>query len=302
MSDLGWINLHRKILDWEWYSDVNTCRLFIHMLLKANWKDGKFRGTTVSRGSFVSSLDKLSKETSLTTRELRTAISHLKTTGELTVKATNRYSIFTVENYDLYQHSDIQIDNHETDSRQSNDDLTTTIEKSNKGNKEKNKNTMCKADALALFEDLWKLYPSKKGKAQVSLAAKQRLLKVGYEEMTRAIDRYKAGLEKDSGWRKPQNGSTFFNSGYVDYLDANYQEQGADDTAETANQNWGSAADYYNKKYLMADDADKKGGDTVGTDNQSRGQAADFYKRYLGSGDSDEGGEAKYRICEGPFG
>ena len=25
-------------------------------------------------------------------------------------------------------------------------------------------------------------------------------------------------------WRKPQNGSTFFNSGYVDYLDANYEK------------------------------------------------------------------------------
>lgn len=84
-------------------------------------------------------------------------------------------------------------------------------------------NTMCKADALALFENLWKLYPSKKGKGQVSLAAKQRLLKVGHEEMVRAISRYMADLEKDKEWRRPQNGSTFFNSGYVDYLDENYE-------------------------------------------------------------------------------
>lgn len=89
--------------------------------------------------------------------------------------------------------------------------------------KEENNNTLCKAEALALFEQkLWPLYPVKKGKGQVSLAAKQRLLIVGYEEMVRAIDRYKAELERDSDWRRPQNGSTFFNSGYVDYLDANY--------------------------------------------------------------------------------
>lgn len=93
-KSVGRIDLHRKILEWEWYSDINTCRLFIHMLLKANWKEGKFRGTTVPRGSFVSSLDKLSKETSLTNRELRAAISHLKMTGELTVKTTNRYSVW----------------------------------------------------------------------------------------------------------------------------------------------------------------------------------------------------------------
>ena len=72
MSASGWVNLHRKILGWEWYSDINTCRLFIHMLLKANWQEGKFRGTTVPRGSFISSLDKLSEETKLTKREIRT--------------------------------------------------------------------------------------------------------------------------------------------------------------------------------------------------------------------------------------
>jgi len=48
------------------------------------------------------------------------------------------------------------------------------------------------------------------------------LFKVGYEEMVGAINRYKIELEKDKDWRKPQNGSTFFNSGYIDYLDANY--------------------------------------------------------------------------------
>lgn len=84
-------------------------------------------------------------------------------------------------------------------------------------------NTMCKAEALALFERLWQLYPNKKGKGQVSDKSKLRLFEVGYDEMARAIDRYKAELEKDKDWRKPQNGSTFFNSGYIDYLDANYE-------------------------------------------------------------------------------
>ena len=38
----------------------------------------------------------------------------------------------------------------------------------------------------------------------------------------KAIERYRAELAKDSGWRRAQNGSTFFNSGYVDYLDGNF--------------------------------------------------------------------------------
>ena len=85
-----------------------------------------------------------------------------------------------------------------------------------------NKNIMRKEEAGLLFEELWQLYPCKKGKGQVSVTAKQRLLKVGRDEMIRAINRFKSELEKDKDWRKPQNGSTFFNSGYVDYLDANY--------------------------------------------------------------------------------
>lgn len=79
-----------------------------------------------------------------------------------------------------------------------------------------------KKEANELFEKLWELYPSKKGKGRVSDTQKKKLLKIGLEELTRAIDRYKDGLNKDE-WRKPQNGSTFFNSGYVDYLDENWQ-------------------------------------------------------------------------------
>lgn len=79
-----------------------------------------------------------------------------------------------------------------------------------------------KSDINDFFEKVWKLYPNKKGKGQISDSKKKVLYEVGIDEMTRAIERYKTDLAKED-WRKPQNGSTFFNSGYVDYLDANYE-------------------------------------------------------------------------------
>lgn len=79
-----------------------------------------------------------------------------------------------------------------------------------------------KKEAHELFEQLWKAYPLKRGKAKVSDTAKTKLLKIGYDEMMRAIDRYLYDLEREK-WRETQNGSTFFNSGYIDYLDANYK-------------------------------------------------------------------------------
>lgn len=100
---MDYIKLSRNILNWEWYSDINTCRLFIHMLLRANWTEGKFRGTTVPRGSFISSIGKLAEETQLTTDEVRTAIKHLICTKEITKQSYSKYTVFTVNNYDLYQ-------------------------------------------------------------------------------------------------------------------------------------------------------------------------------------------------------
>ncbi len=95
--------MNRKILDWEWWSDVNTYRLFTYMLLVANWKDGRFKGIDVPRGSFVSSISKLSMETNLTVDEVRTALKHLKSTGEITSKSHSKFTVFTVENYNKYQ-------------------------------------------------------------------------------------------------------------------------------------------------------------------------------------------------------
>ena len=100
---MEFIKLYRNLLNWEWYSDINTCRLFIHMLLRANWKDGNFRGTTVPRGSFVSSIGKLAEETQLTPDEVRTAIKHLIQTHEVTKQSYSKYTVFTVKNYDAYQ-------------------------------------------------------------------------------------------------------------------------------------------------------------------------------------------------------
>lgn len=100
------------------------------------------------------------------------------------------------------------------------------------------KNAPSKTEVNDLFEHLWSLYPNKKGKGQVSDSKKKTLFAIGKEEMQRAISRYQNDLKKDADWRKPQNGSTFFNSGYVDYLDANYSAP-----AETAKTGYQASSD-----------------------------------------------------------
>lgn len=79
---------------------------------------------------------------------------------------------------------------------------------------------------LQFFEDMWKLYPIKRGKGQVSDTKKIEIFKVK-EEFPKCIERYKEDIKKrrkEFPDLKMQNGSTFFNSGYIDFLDENYKD------------------------------------------------------------------------------
>lgn len=81
------------------------------------------------------------------------------------------------------------------------------------------------SDVEDLFERVWKLYPSKRGKGQVSLSKKKKLYSYGYEQIKRCVERYVKEIKEQGKEDYYQNGSTFFNSGYVDFLDENYCER-----------------------------------------------------------------------------
>lgn len=102
-KDKGFIVLHRSLLDWEWYTDVNTSRLFIHLLLTVNHMPKQWKGVTVERGQRVASYSKLAAETGMTVKQIRTALEHLKRTGEVAHKANSKFGLFAVKNYDKYQ-------------------------------------------------------------------------------------------------------------------------------------------------------------------------------------------------------
>ena len=116
----AFIKLHRKMLDWEWFDNLNVFRLFMYCLLKANWKQTKWHGIEVEAGQFITSLSTLSDETGLTIQQVRTALSHLKTTGELTDYQQGKYRIITVNNWGSYQ-GDNRVDNREITGYQQDD-------------------------------------------------------------------------------------------------------------------------------------------------------------------------------------
>ena len=169
----GFIKLHRQLIDWEWYTDTPVKVLFLHLLLMANYEDGKWRGITVKRGQRLTSLQRLADETGLTVQQVRTALDKLENTGEITCQATNKYTLINVENYTLYQGktgtSNKQSNKQTTNEQQTNNKQITT----NKNNKKKNNINNDKK----IRSDAWGNEPS--GAMQQVYKYREQIKKVG---------------------------------------------------------------------------------------------------------------------------
>ena len=114
----GWIKLHRQILEWEWYSDNNCFRVFLHLLLKANHKEKRFKGIELKVGSIVTSRDLLARETGLSSQQVRTALNKLISTNEITSVTSSQGTILQIVSYEKYQIVTSEITNEQPTSNQ----------------------------------------------------------------------------------------------------------------------------------------------------------------------------------------
>lgn len=142
----GFIKLHRQILNWEWYDDINTTRVFIHLLLTVNYEPKRWHGITVPRGGIITSVAKLAAETGLSQMQIRRALNNLQTTNEITKRATNKYTLIIVENYSLYQDKPPK-DNKQITNKQQTSNKQTTTTKEYKESKEIKKRECVRARA-----------------------------------------------------------------------------------------------------------------------------------------------------------
>lgn len=99
----GWIKIHRQLIDWEWYTDGNTLRLFLHLLLIANHEDKKWRGKEIKRGSTHTSISHLGKALKLSDKQIRCSLDKLKNSENVAIKGASDGTMISVCNYDSYQ-------------------------------------------------------------------------------------------------------------------------------------------------------------------------------------------------------
>ena len=136
----GYVKLHRSILDWEWYADLNTRALLMHLMVTVNYRPGRFMGHSVPPGSVVTSLSKLAESCGLSIQQTRTALKRLEATGEVTRQSTGAWTLVTLVNWEKYQGNGTeptrQSTRKPTGSQQGPNTELTTIEEGKKGRRE----------------------------------------------------------------------------------------------------------------------------------------------------------------------
>lgn len=147
----NWIKLSREILDWEWYSEPNTFRVFVDLLLNAQYKDSRYRGNEIKRGQLITSVDAICKRTGLSIQNVRTALANLEETGEINKQTNKRVTLITICKYDTYQ-GESEEGNKQTNKRVTNNQQTSN--NIQEVNKERNKEGLQLASQVSSAEKL----------------------------------------------------------------------------------------------------------------------------------------------------
>ena len=120
MASNGYIKLHRKLLDWGWYKDPNTKAVFLHLLLTANFTESEYMGVKIYPGQTVIGRKALAETLGMSERNVRTALNHLKSTNEVTIKVTNKFSVVTIVGWEKYQVDELKPTNKPTNKMTNN--------------------------------------------------------------------------------------------------------------------------------------------------------------------------------------
>ena len=212
----GWIKLYRKFKDWEWYNISEMVHLFIHLLLNANREPGEWRGIIIERGQLITGRKILSENTGIPEQTVRTCLNRLKSTNEITIKVTNKYSIITICNYEDYQNgsgtTNQQI-SQQTNQQLTNNQPTTnqqlTTNKNNKKEENEKKEISFKSEVFefsdhypeSLLNDFTRYWTEK------SKSGKMRFEGEKFFEMSRRLSTW---ASRDKSFTSTKNIPSFF--------------------------------------------------------------------------------------------
>ena len=136
MSEIGWIKLHRKILDNPIFLKPDLYQLFSYCLLRANHSEKKIiwnsKEEILEKGCFITGRKVIAGATGQSESAVYRKLKVLEKLNMITLKSNNKYSVVKVLNYSVYQ-------GEENESEQPlNNQRTTTEQPVNTDKNEKN--------------------------------------------------------------------------------------------------------------------------------------------------------------------
>lgn len=199
---IGWVKLNRKFLNFPFYQDTNAVRVYVHLKLCANYEAVPWQGLVLQPGQCVTTLQELSKELRISVQQVRGAIQKLKSTRMITVKTTNKFSVFSV--HDSCISEGFELKNNTQDSSQNNIKITRKEQTDNtqktflpiekeKERKQDNQTTLLSDEADDEFIEL-----DEAEAAIIDENCRQMMAYVGNEEVENALyyfDEQKTKLE-----------------------------------------------------------------------------------------------------------
>lgn len=221
----GWLKLYRSILDSAVFQDAEILKVWIWLLCNVAFEqhDTICYGKVIhlKPGQIATGRKKIAQCTDLNENKVYRALTVLKSLGNIEIKATNKYSIITVVNWDKYQDengkrtANEQQTNSKTTAEEQQENSKRTQHKNGKKEKKEKNIYIC-----SFFQSVWDEYPKKLGKNKVTKAAMEQLEEAGETAVMDAVRRYVEKIKRDGTEEKYiMHGSTFFNGAWRDYAE-----------------------------------------------------------------------------------
>jgi hypothetical protein len=189
---------------------------WIDLLISANIKDTKFvkrsQVVEVKRGQIAISTKGFADRWGWSRGKVARFLNQLENEHQIEHQKTSLTTLITIVNYDDYNGTDTKTDIKRTSNGHQTDTSKEVKEVKNK--------------ELSDFETVWKLYPNKDGKKQAEKHFHAGVkTEKDFADIMTALGNYKTHLTVET-WKKPKNGSTWFNN-WHDWID--WKEQAEKD-------------------------------------------------------------------------
>lgn len=91
MAKVGWLKLHRKIKDWEFFTNPECVQLLVYLLCEAD-----------EEGCIITTIEQICNDLHLTRQVVRDRLKKLCSTNTSTIKSTNKQTHITLCNFTSY--------------------------------------------------------------------------------------------------------------------------------------------------------------------------------------------------------